>query len=275
MCRRPPPQPPPPPHTPLPLNPPHRWAAPRASWTCRRATRRSSSRWEAATAAPRRGLWGPAPAPRGRRRSNERKACALPRPSRVRAFPAHPSPLQPPPPPTPLHPTPNKHPPHPTPHPPTPQPPNPPPPTPQGGNYTDLHKMVGVSSGTEVLYVGDHIYGAGAGGGEGAGGSGGWRGPYSVPTPLVARAPLPAAGAPAGPRPGCAAPALPSPRAGDILRSKKSLGWRTMLVGGACRRLPCGAPRSGVPLSRACAAGVSAAAQVPRPHSSHPHPPPP
>lgn len=45
----------------------------------------------------------------------------------------------------------------------------------QGGNYVDLHKMLGVSSGTEVLYIGDHIY-------------------------------------------------------GDILRSKKSLGWRTMLV---------------------------------------------
>lgn len=45
----------------------------------------------------------------------------------------------------------------------------------QGGNYVDLHKMLGVQSGSEVLYVGDHIY-------------------------------------------------------GDILRSKKSLGWRTMLV---------------------------------------------
>jgi hypothetical protein len=29
----------------------------------------------------------------------------------------------------------------------------------QGGNYVDLHSMLGVSSGTEVLYVGDHIYG--------------------------------------------------------------------------------------------------------------------
>ncbi|GMH44237.1 hypothetical protein BSKO_12171 [Bryopsis sp. KO-2023] len=45
----------------------------------------------------------------------------------------------------------------------------------QGGTYGDLHKMLGVRSGTEVLYVGDHIY-------------------------------------------------------GDILRSKKTLGWRTMLV---------------------------------------------
>lgn len=45
----------------------------------------------------------------------------------------------------------------------------------QGGNYVDLHKMLGVTSGAQVLYVGDHIY-------------------------------------------------------GDILRSKKSLGWRTMLV---------------------------------------------
>ncbi|GBF93676.1 hypothetical protein Rsub_06779 [Raphidocelis subcapitata] len=45
----------------------------------------------------------------------------------------------------------------------------------QGGHYIDLHRMLGVSSGTEVLYIGDHIY-------------------------------------------------------GDILRSKKSLGWRTMLV---------------------------------------------
>eukprot|EP00775_Hariotina_reticulata_P000930 gene930-1256_t len=45
----------------------------------------------------------------------------------------------------------------------------------QGGNYVDLHQMMGVKAGTEVLYVGDHIY-------------------------------------------------------GDILRSKKSLGWRTMLV---------------------------------------------
>jgi HAD superfamily 5'-nucleotidase-like hydrolase len=45
----------------------------------------------------------------------------------------------------------------------------------QGGTYLDLHRMLGVGAGTEVLYVGDHIY-------------------------------------------------------GDILRSKKSLGWRTMLV---------------------------------------------
>jgi len=45
----------------------------------------------------------------------------------------------------------------------------------QGGNYTDLHRLLGVQSGAEVLYVGDHIY-------------------------------------------------------GDILRSKKTLGWRTMLV---------------------------------------------
>ena len=45
----------------------------------------------------------------------------------------------------------------------------------QGGNYTDLHRLLGVRSGAEVLYVGDHIY-------------------------------------------------------GDILRSKKTLGWRTMLV---------------------------------------------
>jgi len=45
----------------------------------------------------------------------------------------------------------------------------------QGGNYLDLHRMLGVESGTEVLYVGDHIY-------------------------------------------------------GDILKSKKTLGWRTMLV---------------------------------------------
>lgn len=29
----------------------------------------------------------------------------------------------------------------------------------QGGNYVDLHQMMGVRSGTEVLYVGDHIYG--------------------------------------------------------------------------------------------------------------------
>ncbi|CAL8468745.1 g8285 [Coccomyxa elongata] len=45
----------------------------------------------------------------------------------------------------------------------------------QGGFYQDLHKMLDISSGGEVLYVGDHIY-------------------------------------------------------GDILRSKKTLGWRTMLV---------------------------------------------
>lgn len=45
----------------------------------------------------------------------------------------------------------------------------------QGGNYMDLHRMLGIKSGTEVLYVGDHIY-------------------------------------------------------GDILKSKKTLGWRTMLV---------------------------------------------
>ncbi|KAK9843987.1 hypothetical protein WJX81_001142 [Elliptochloris bilobata] len=45
----------------------------------------------------------------------------------------------------------------------------------QGGFYRDLHRMLGVASGTECLYVGDHIY-------------------------------------------------------GDILRSKKTLGWRTMLV---------------------------------------------
>lgn len=29
----------------------------------------------------------------------------------------------------------------------------------QGGNYVDLHQMMGVKAGTEVLYVGDHIYG--------------------------------------------------------------------------------------------------------------------
>ena len=29
----------------------------------------------------------------------------------------------------------------------------------QGGNYTDLHQMLGIRSGTQVLYVGDHIYG--------------------------------------------------------------------------------------------------------------------
>ena len=45
----------------------------------------------------------------------------------------------------------------------------------QGGSYRHLHAMLGVSTGNQVLYVGDHIY-------------------------------------------------------GDILRSKKTLGWRTMLV---------------------------------------------
>lgn len=45
----------------------------------------------------------------------------------------------------------------------------------QGGNFKQLHERLGVSSGPEILYVGDHIY-------------------------------------------------------GDILRSKKELGWRTMLV---------------------------------------------
>lgn len=45
----------------------------------------------------------------------------------------------------------------------------------QGGMYLDLHRMLGIKSGTEVLFIGDHIY-------------------------------------------------------GDILRSKKTLGWRTMLV---------------------------------------------
>ena len=45
----------------------------------------------------------------------------------------------------------------------------------QAGNYKILHQLLGVRSGSEVLYVGDHIY-------------------------------------------------------GDIVRSKKSLGWRTMLV---------------------------------------------
>lgn len=45
----------------------------------------------------------------------------------------------------------------------------------QGGTYFDLHKMLDIRSGSDVLYIGDHIY-------------------------------------------------------GDILRSKKSLGWRTMLV---------------------------------------------
>lgn len=29
----------------------------------------------------------------------------------------------------------------------------------QGGSYLDLHKMLGVTAGSEVLYVGDHIYG--------------------------------------------------------------------------------------------------------------------
>lgn len=45
----------------------------------------------------------------------------------------------------------------------------------QGGSYLDLHKMLGIHSGTEILYVGDHIY-------------------------------------------------------GDVLRSKRDLGWRTLLV---------------------------------------------
>ena len=45
----------------------------------------------------------------------------------------------------------------------------------QGGSFIDLHKMLGVTAGAEVLYVGDHIY-------------------------------------------------------GDVLRSKRDLGWRTMLV---------------------------------------------
>jgi HAD superfamily 5'-nucleotidase-like hydrolase len=45
----------------------------------------------------------------------------------------------------------------------------------QGGNFKQLHERLGISSGPEILYVGDHIY-------------------------------------------------------GDILRSKKELGWRTMLV---------------------------------------------
>lgn len=45
----------------------------------------------------------------------------------------------------------------------------------QGGGVTNLHSMLGVRSGSEVLYVGDHIY-------------------------------------------------------GDIVRSKKELGWRTCLV---------------------------------------------
>lgn len=45
----------------------------------------------------------------------------------------------------------------------------------QGGSYWDLHKMLGVVAGSEILFVGDHIY-------------------------------------------------------GDVLRSKKALGWRTMLV---------------------------------------------
>ncbi|MFZ9519570.1 MAG: HAD-IG family 5'-nucleotidase [Silvanigrellaceae bacterium] len=45
----------------------------------------------------------------------------------------------------------------------------------QGGNFKQLHERLGIRSGPEILYVGDHIY-------------------------------------------------------GDILRSKKELGWRTMLV---------------------------------------------
>jgi HAD superfamily 5'-nucleotidase-like hydrolase len=45
----------------------------------------------------------------------------------------------------------------------------------QGGNFKQLHERLGISTGPEILYVGDHIY-------------------------------------------------------GDILRSKKELGWRTMLV---------------------------------------------
>lgn len=45
----------------------------------------------------------------------------------------------------------------------------------QGGNYTHLHSMLGVTAGTQVLYVGDHIF-------------------------------------------------------SDVLRSKRTLGWRTMLV---------------------------------------------
>ena len=45
----------------------------------------------------------------------------------------------------------------------------------QGGSYIDLHKMLSVNAGAEVLYVGDHIY-------------------------------------------------------GDVLRSKRDLGWRTLLV---------------------------------------------
>ena len=49
----------------------------------------------------------------------------------------------------------------------------------QGGSFKHLHAMLGVTSGSQVLYVGDHIY-------------------------------------------------------GDILRSKKTLGWRTMLGCPSC-----------------------------------------
>ena len=45
----------------------------------------------------------------------------------------------------------------------------------QNGSYRDLHAMLGVASGSEVLYAGDHIY-------------------------------------------------------GDVLKSKKALGWRTLLI---------------------------------------------
>lgn len=45
----------------------------------------------------------------------------------------------------------------------------------QGGNYTHLHDMLGVANGTQLLYVGDHIF-------------------------------------------------------SDVLRSKRTLGWRTMLI---------------------------------------------
>uniref|UniRef100_A0A7S3K410 5'-nucleotidase n=1 Tax=Aureoumbra lagunensis TaxID=44058 RepID=A0A7S3K410_9STRA len=45
----------------------------------------------------------------------------------------------------------------------------------QGGNYKELHALLGIDSGSQILYVGDHMY-------------------------------------------------------GDVVRSKRSLGWRTMLV---------------------------------------------
>ena len=88
----------------------------------------------------------------------------------------------------------------------------------QGGSVADLHQLLGVVNAANVLYVGDHIYGAPARLVDSVG--------AEVQSRSSSRGILRAhclRSAPASRNSSVCA-------AGDILRSKKSMGWRTMLI---------------------------------------------